>query len=430
MASDGAPRLDIIVFGATGFTGKYAIEEVLKLSKEKGNLSWGISGRNQTKLQELLTHLSNKTGEDLSKIPILVADVGDEDSLKTMASRARVVVNCAGPYRFYGEPVVKACIDSGTHHVDVSGEPQFMERMQLEYHKAAEEKGVYVVSACGFDSIPADLGVVFLMNKFGGEVNSVETYLETWTKGGLKGGIHYGTWESAVYGLAHANELRPLRQKLFPNRLPEFSPRLQRRSMVHKSEHVQGWCVPFPGSDRSVVMRSQRHFFENDKQRPIQMQAYVAFRSFLAIIAISIVGGIFLLLSKFKLGRKLLLKYPGFFTAGLVSHEGPSEESMQNTHFSWTLCAEGWKEKLTEPSDQHATSPNKKMVVKVSGTNPGYGSTCTALVLSAIIILKECDKMPGSGGVYPPGAAFAKTSLIEELVKHDMKFEIINTEEK
>ncbi|XP_067007405.2 saccharopine dehydrogenase-like oxidoreductase [Anabrus simplex] len=431
MAAVEEPKLDIVIFGATGFTGKCAVQEIIKLAKEKSDLSWGVAGRNESKLKEVLADISKKTGEDLGKIPIIIADVSQEDSLLKMAKQARVIVNCAGPYRFYGEPVVKACIAAGAHHVDVSGEPQYMEKMQLEYHKSAEEKGVYIVSACGFDSIPADMGTVFLINKFEGDVNSVETYLESWAEGSVKGaGIHYGTWASAVYGLAHQNELRPLRQKLFPERLPELKPKLKPRGLIHKNEYVEGWCLPFPGSDRSVIQRSQRYFYEKEKQRPAQIQAYVAFKSFLAIIAISIVGTVLLVLSKFNFGRKLLLKYPRFFSCGFISHEGPSEETMKKTRFNLTIVGEGWKEKQAEPTDNHADPPNKMMIVRVSGSDPGYGLTTRALLLSAITILKEANKMPGRGGVFPPGAAFAKTSLIEELDKHEMKFEVVTSKEK
>lgn len=85
-----------------------------------------------------------------------------------MTKMAKVIINCCGPYRFYGENVVKACVDTRTHHVDISGEPEYMERMQLKYHDIAKEKGIYIVSACGLDSIPADLGVVFLEQNFNG----------------------------------------------------------------------------------------------------------------------------------------------------------------------------------------------------------------------------------------------------------------------
>lgn len=104
---------------------------------------------------------------DLSSIPIIIADVKDEESLKAMAARAKLIINTCGPYRFFGEPVVKACVEMGAHHVDVSGEPQFLEKTVLDYHKAAEEKGVYIVGACGFDSIPTDIGIVYLEKSFG-----------------------------------------------------------------------------------------------------------------------------------------------------------------------------------------------------------------------------------------------------------------------
>lgn len=103
-----------------------------------------------------------------------------------------------------------------------------MERMQLEYNTAAQEAGVYIVSACGFDSIPTDLGVIFTQEKFGGEINSIESYLKFSFTENVKGSImNYATWESAVYGVSHANELRELRTKLFPTKLPKFTPKLK-----------------------------------------------------------------------------------------------------------------------------------------------------------------------------------------------------------
>lgn len=183
--------------------------------------------------------------------------------------------------------------------------------MQLQYNDAAKEKGIYIVSACGFDSIPADMGVIFLQEKFGGVVNSVETYLSSHFKDDYKpsgAGIHYGTWESAVYGLAHANELRGIRSKLFKTRLPKFDPKLEDRPVMHKSDLVRGrWCLPFPGSDRSVVMRSQRRFFDIDNKRPVQMRAYISFESIGHVLGVMMVGAIFALMTKFEFGRKMLL---------------------------------------------------------------------------------------------------------------------------
>lgn len=110
-------------------------------------------------------------GTDVKNTPKIIADVSDMQSLQDMAKVAKVVLNCVGPYRFFGEQVVQACIIEGAHHVDLSGEPQFLEKVQLLYHKDAEEKGVYVIGACGFDSIPADCGTVFLEQNFDGRSN-------------------------------------------------------------------------------------------------------------------------------------------------------------------------------------------------------------------------------------------------------------------
>lgn len=168
-------------------------------------------------------------------------------------------MNCVGPYRLYGEPVVKACIEAGTHQVDVTGEPQYMERMALEYNDQAKEKGAFIVSACGFDSIPADMGVVYLEKRFEGTVNSVEQYFQPVTKDVKGPTVHYGTWASLVHGIANWSELIPLRQKLYPEKLPKFQPVLKDRGVLHKSSIVNKWCLPFLGADKSVIYRSQRY---------------------------------------------------------------------------------------------------------------------------------------------------------------------------
>lgn len=248
-------ELDFIIFGASGFTGKYTIFESVKLLD---GYKWGVAGRNRSKLEETLKEISEKVEQDLSNTPIIVADVDDPESLKKMAEKCKVVINCAGPYRLWGEPVVKACIEAGTHQVDVTGEPQYMERMVIEYNERAKEAGSYIVSACGFDSIPADMGVVYLERRFEGTVNSVEQYLTTNSPKTSGAMLHYGTWASAVYGVAHWSELKEMRKKLFKDPLPSFKPRLRARPVVHKSKLVDKWCIPFLGSDASIVYRTQR----------------------------------------------------------------------------------------------------------------------------------------------------------------------------
>lgn len=426
-----AERLDVIIFGASGFTGKNTVFEAVTVLK---GLRWGIAGRNLEKLKAVLKEVGVKAKKDLSQVPIVIADVNDESALLEMAKKCRIVVNTAGPYRFYGENVVKACIEAGTHHVDVSGEPQYMETCQMKYDQLARQKGVYVVSACGFDSIPADMGVVFLEKNFDGVVNSVESFLESGIKEGgssndSSAGLNYGTWESAIYGLAHSDELRGIRQKLYPQKLPKFYPVLRPRPLIFRSTEVDKVCLPFPGSDRSVVMRSQRFFYDQDSKRPVQMQAYVGFSSWMVATLVIFFASIFGLLSKYKLGRTLLLKYPRIFSGGLASREGPSEDSMERTYFKMTFKANGWPraDRLAEGSDQYTEPPTKTLMVRVSGMNPGYGATCVALLCTALTILRESEKMPNNGGVLTPAGAFSKTTLISELEKHEhgMKFEIL-----
>lgn len=419
-------KLDVVIFGASGYTGKYTVYEATKVL---AGLTWGVAGRSREKLERTLAEMGKKAGQDLSNLPIIIADVGDQKSLVEMAKRAKVVVNCCGPYRFSGEAVVKACIDGGANHVDVSGEPQYMENMQLKYHDEAQQKGVYIVSACGFDSIPADVGLNFFEKEFDGTVNQVETYLKSYPINNYKAKgakLNYGTYESAIYGVCHSDELKGLRRKLYPGRMPRFNPSLLERSTMHKAEVLNNkWCLPFLGSDRSVVYRSQRHMYEVEKKRPVQMKAYVSFPGFLSAFATLIGMIVFAIMTKVSFTRRLLLNHPKFFTFGAVSKDGPEEKTNENVKFEFTFTGEGWIEKFEDPDHAFETKPNKFLVTRVSAINPGYGATCVAILISALTILKESDKMPSTGGVLPPGAAFRNTDIVENLSKHGYTFEVL-----
>ncbi|XP_053699474.1 saccharopine dehydrogenase-like oxidoreductase [Sabethes cyaneus] len=418
-----ARKLDVIIFGATGFTGKYTVYEGIKIL---AGMKWGVAGRSRTKLEATLTEMGRKANTDLSTIPIVLADVDDQQSLVQMARECSVIVNCCGPYRLFGEQVIRACLEAGTHHVDVSGEPQFLEGMQLKYHNEASEKGIYLISACGFDSIPADMGTIFLEQQFDGVVNSVESYLFTKVSGKRElGGIHYGTWASAVHAIANMKEVGAIRKELFKTKVPEPEPKLKERSTIHKSSGNK-WSLPFLGADRSCVRRTQRFLYETENKRPLQMKAYISFGNLIEVIAVTFVGAIFWLLVKTTFGQNLLLNYPRLFSFGMVSHEGPSEEAMNNIHFSMHFEGRGWEENLGNPNEKYAYPPNKMLQTKVTATNPGYGATCVALLLSAKTILREAEKMPGRGGFLTPGAAFAKTNLISELCNNGFTFEVVS----
>lgn len=135
---------------------------------------------------------------------------------------------------------------------------------------------------------------------------------------------------------------------------------------MHKSDIDGSWYLPFPGSDRPVVMRTQRFFYEREKIRPTQMFAYIGFPSFLAACVVMFFALIFGILTRYSFGRKLLLKHPKFFTGGYISHEGPPEDAMENTKFWVTIYGEGWKEN----TDVDKESPNTAIKVKVNKKGP------------------------------------------------------------
>ncbi len=152
-------KLDIIIFGATGFTGKLVCEYLKENYGTSGDVHWGIAGRNSDKLKAVVEEFG------LGDIPVVIADSEDKDSLDAMANRCKVVLNTAGPYSMYGSAVVESCARLGTDHIDLNGEPLWMHEVLTKYEETARNSGARIVFSCGFDSIPSDLGVQFLQEQ-------------------------------------------------------------------------------------------------------------------------------------------------------------------------------------------------------------------------------------------------------------------------
>lgn len=214
---ESSREFDIVILGASGFTGKYAVAETLKfLSAPNSPLkTLALAGRNPSKLSQALAWASSRNrnpNPNTDSIPILQCDVSSPSSLAAVAARSKLILNCVGPFRLYGPPVVSACVDAGTDYLDISGEPEFMERMEAEYHDKAVKAGSLVVSACGFDSVPAELGVMFNSRQWVGAAapNWVEAYLVLESERRIVG--NFGTFESAVLGVANADKLKELRR--------------------------------------------------------------------------------------------------------------------------------------------------------------------------------------------------------------------------
>uniref|UniRef100_A0A0A1XGY1 Saccharopine dehydrogenase-like oxidoreductase n=1 Tax=Zeugodacus cucurbitae TaxID=28588 RepID=A0A0A1XGY1_ZEUCU len=420
-------KLDAIIFGATGFTGQIVVEKAPDVLQ---GLTWGIAGRNKSKLENVLSNAGQAIGKDLSAVPIILADVEDRKSIEEMAAKCKVVINCCGPYRFYGEVVVKACIEAGTHHVDISGEPQYIEGMQVKYHQLAQEKRAYIISSCGFDSIPAEMGVIYAEKNFPGTVNTCELFWENildYRDRSSKAVLHAGTWESAVHAFANYGELHRLHRALETEKLPDLRPKLKYCGVAHKVQFLDRYFFAIHGADRDVVMNTQRLRYLNEKKRPIQFENYIGFRSLWTTILTQIILLFTVLMAQIPGVRQILMKYPKFFTRGLMSHEGPVAANRATQRLKMTFRTRGW-------TDQQSLSeePKQELLTRLSCLDPFYGMTCLSILAAAKIILKEHDQMPNAGGVIPPGYAFANTSFIEELgrQKNGMKFEVLKLEQQ
>ncbi|XP_056268156.1 saccharopine dehydrogenase-like oxidoreductase [Pseudoliparis swirei] len=414
----------LVIFGASGFTGQFVVEEVARTVSEgpKGNLKWAVAGRSRQKLEKVLEQAAGVLSkpELRSEVDIIVADVEEPDSLAAMCKQAVIIVNCVGPYRFFGEPVVKACVENGAHHIDISGEPQFLEGMQLKYSSQAADKGVYIIGSCGFDSIPADMGVLYTKDRFKGTLTAVESFL---TVGSGDDGvcIHDGTWQSAIYGFSDGQKLQSLRRKFNHKPLPTVGSKLKRRGSLFFSNEIQQYTVPFMGSDPSVVKRTQRFLVEEHQANPVQYGAYAGIGGVGNIVKLMFAGMMFWVFVKFSFGRNLLIQHPEFFSFGLFSKAGPTRKQMDESSFQFAFYGEGY----TEGQDPSQGKPNGKICTLVQGPECGYVATPIAIVQAALTMLNEPTALPKTGGVYTPGAAFARTTLTERLNKHGIKFSVV-----
>ncbi|KAM5204776.1 saccharopine dehydrogenase-like oxidoreductase isoform 2-T2 [Hipposideros larvatus] len=400
----------LVVFGASGFTGQFVTEEVAREQVDpEGNcrLPWAVAGRSREKLQGVLERAALKLGRPTlsSEVGIIICDISNPASLDEMAKQATLVLNCVGPYRFYGEPVVKACVENGTSCIDVSGEPQFLELMYWKYHEKAAEKGVYIIGSSGFDSIPADLGVLYTRNKMKGTLTAVESYL-TLHSGPEGMCFHDGTWKSAVYGFGELSSLKKLRKESNLKRVPIVGPKLKRRWPVSYCRELSSYSIPFMGSDVSVVKRTQRYLYENLEQSPVQYAAYVAVGGITSVIKLMFAGLFFLFFVRFGIGRQLLIK-------------------MDATSFTMTFFGQGYSPDFCPDKNK----PNIRICTQVKGPEPGYIATPIAMVQAAMTLLNDASDLPKAGGVFTPGAAFSRTKLIDRLNQRGIEFSVISSSE-
>jgi len=191
-----APKLcDIIVLGATGCTGAITAEYIARnCTKEK----WGIAGRNVEQLQTLKAHLQT-VDPSCTNLEIFTCDVTDAAQLESLCAKTRVLINCVGPYNRFGEPVVKACVKTGTHYVDITGEPRFVQTLITKFHEEAAKKKLYILPACGACSLIPDVAVQFIKEAFTKESSKaivITGYLKY--NGRYCNIMSHGTWKTFV----------------------------------------------------------------------------------------------------------------------------------------------------------------------------------------------------------------------------------------
>lgn len=417
----------VVIFGASGFTGQRIVENLARflLRTPSTRVKWAVAGRSPDRVKRTLALVSQQTGIDVTNTPVIPASLEDRSSLLRMASETDIVMNCTGPFRLTGEPVVEACIESGSNYVDIAGEPQFMEKVQLKYHASAQQKKVFVVPGSGTDCIPCDCGVNYLRDNFNGKLNAVQILL-SWNSSPMSKPMtaNITTWHSLVDGFGDVKTLINIRKELFKQVLGGPRPKLEHplRPLTTLSKYTDrqssGFIIPFKGADPSVLKRSQSHNHILYNEDPVDTKVYQLMNlrgtASFAWLALSVA-----LLSGSEKGRNILKKYPKFFSAGIMSEKGPSSEELEELRTTFTLSGLGWR-----TGSDLTKAPTDWQTLRLTGPHGGY-PFCAIVVNQAVMtMIEERDRMPGEGGVYTPGTAFRRTTIIDRLKRNGIDVSI------
>ena len=407
---------DIVIWGATGFTGRLVMAYMAKTYGVDGEIKWAVAGRNAAKLADVKREI---LGADAENLPEVVADSNDEASLRKLVSDTKVVCTTVGPYALYGSTLVALCAELGTHYCDLTGEVQWMRQM-IEAHQAtAEASGAKIVHTCGFDSIPSDLGTYFVQGEMH-KAHGVYAPRVKYRVVGSKGGVSGGTVASMMNMMEEANANPEILDIIAdPYALnPLNSPRGEDGADQTTAEYdkdFRQWTGPFvmAGINTRVVRRSHAllgypwggHFRYDEAILTGDGPSGFA-------KAVMIAGGTGLMNKVAGIGslRKLLAKVvpaPG---------EGPSVADMENGFFEIELRA-------SNPED-----PKKDLTAVVTGDrDPGYGATSKMIAESAICL--AVDHLDSAGGFLTPATAMGDLLISRLAEKGGMGFTLKATKE-
>lgn len=385
--------LDLIVFGATGFTGRLVAEYLNATYGVGGSVAWAMAGRSLEKLTRVRDGLG--IGPQL---PLLVADADDDAALAKLVARAREVITTVGPYQRHGNALVRACAKAGTDYVDLCGEPGWMAQMIPELQAPAAASGARIVFSCGFDSIPFDLGVVYLQSEAQQRLGSSLARVHGRVKV-MKGGFSGGTAASLMASLEAAGQDPALAATLAdPFALtPGFrGPAQPDDSTAAWDELANSWTGPFvmaaintKNVHRTHALRGHpwgRDFVYSERMLTGEGPAGKARAKSLARVTWA---------------QNLLLGFGP--TRALVSRfalpkpgEGPSQSQRERGRYEVLFVGQ--------------TGDGRTLRATVKGDrDPGYGSTCKLVSEAALCLARDVDRAMTPGGVWTPGAAMGLT---------------------
>jgi short subunit dehydrogenase-like uncharacterized protein len=380
-----ARELDLVLFGATGFTGELTAAYLARHAP--AGLRWGLAGRNPAKLEAVRARLG-------LEVPLLAADATDPASLADLARRTRLVITTVGPYIEHGEPLVAACAEAGTDYVDLTGEPEFVDRMYVAHHATAERTGARIVHACGFDSVPHDLGVLHAVQQLGAQGPVT-------VRGVVRAEAQFsgGTFHSAITAFSRARQLKAATAE---RRRVEPRPEGRRSKAVagrpHRDPVLGYWLMPLPTIDPIVVARSGAALASYGPD--FRYSHYAGTKTLrYAAGGAAAVGAMVLVaqvppLRRYALGRI----QPG---------DGPSETRRARSWFTVDVIAEG---------DGRSTH------TRVSGGDPGYDETARMLAESALCLL--LDDNPATSGQVTTAQAMGP-ALLARLQAAGIRFETL-----